>query len=139
MSCFFNNNLSDVEKTSVVNLIEKFGICQIIESENDMHISTIINGGAIAYFALIIKYIKKSALKHSSSISEEDMKKNIYNTYQNLLELNLDEDEIISKICSKKGTTESVINELNNQNIEKIIDNSITKGVARSKEIEKLN
>jgi pyrroline-5-carboxylate reductase len=138
-SCFFNNNIPNDEKSFIISLIKKFGICTVIESEEDMHISTIINGGAIAYFALIIKYIKESALTHAKSISEQDMKELIYNTYKNLLELNLDEDEIISKICSKAGTTEAVIKELKKQELDKIIKNAIKSGVERSKEIEKNN
>ena len=137
-SCFFNHNLLDDEKIFIINLIKKFGMCAVIDSEEDMHISTIINGGAIAYFALIIKYIKESALTHSDSISEKEMKNLIYNTYQNLLELDLNEDDIISKICSKAGTTEAVINELKKQDLDKVIRNAIASGVARSKEIEKI-
>lgn len=138
-SCFFNKNVSDTEKGYIINLIQKFGICSVLQSEEDMHISTIINGGAIAYFALIIKYIKESALAHADSISEKEMQNLIYNTYQNLLELKLDEDEIIAKICSKGGTTEAVITELKNQNLDKVIQNAIANGIARSKAIEKIN
>lgn len=138
-SCFFNGNNNEKDKNLALSIFENFGICEILSDEADMHISTIINGGAIAYFALIIKYMKKAALKNSKSLTSEQLDNLIYNTYQNLLDLNIDEDEIIKLICSKKGTTETVINSLKQQNIEAIIENAIDAGVSRSIELSKGN
>ncbi|MBT4989604.1 MAG: NAD(P)-binding domain-containing protein [Rickettsiales bacterium] len=136
-SCFFNKNINQADRNFATSLFKSFGICEILSDEYDMHISTLINGGAIAYFALIIKYLKQAALKNAKSLTESQINSLIYNTYENLLELNKTEDDVISLICSKKGTTESVIESLNNQNLENIIANAIEKGMERSKELEK--
>lgn len=138
-SCFFNKNLNPVEKDFILELFKSFGICETLSDESDMHISTIINGGAIAYLALIVKYIKQSALKHSTSLTEQQIHNLLYNTYQNLIDLDKDEDELISLICSKKGTTEAVIDSLKNQKIEQIIAKAIEDGVLRSIELGKKN
>jgi pyrroline-5-carboxylate reductase len=138
-SCYFNENMSEDDKDFAITLFKHFGICEVLSDEEDMHISTLINGGAIAYFALIIKYFKQAAVKNAKNLTEEQINNLLYNTYKNLLEVNKPEDEIISLICSKKGTTEAVIESLKKQSLEQLISKAIEDGMIRSKELGKNN
>ena len=134
-SCFFNKNINQDEIKAILPLLKSFGSVEKLISEEDMHISTIINGGGMAFFALIMSYFKKSAKIYADHLSDQQIHNLFYHTLENFLEMNISEDKLIEKICSKKGTTEAVIESFNKQKLENIINNALKAGVKRSKNL----
>ena len=129
-----NKNLID---SNLKKLLRSFGKIINVRNEDQINFATSIFGSGPAFIAYIvnafIKASKKLAKPHS--INEKD----VIELFKNVLEINNSSkllDTFISSISSKKGTTQSGVNYIKSQKIEKIIYTTLYRAYKRAKEID---
>jgi pyrroline-5-carboxylate reductase len=131
--------VDDITKSKVLDIISAFDNLLELNQEKDFSAITAIIGSGPAYIFLIqeilaqilqneVSYLEKPLINHLISglvIGSGMMAQNS----------KIEFEEMRKTVTSKKGTTESAINSLENNNIRAIIEEAIKEAIARCKEL----
>lgn len=121
------------------NIFSYFGKSFFVSSEEKIDAITAISGSGPAYVFLFLNAIIKSAVKlgFSHNQAEEMVSETVLGSTEYFLKVKSGTkiEELISKVKSKRGTTEAALNEINVNNLYKKWESAIRKARARSKEI----
>lgn len=104
---YFNKNINNQEKKDVINIIESFGKCSIVEKEAMIDSFSAVSGSGPAYVAIMIEAMADAAVllgvprKDAYMLSEQT----VLGTAKLLIENNLNPSELKDMVCSPGGTT----------------------------------
>ena len=137
ITALINISSSDTVFKKAKNIFSRVGIILEIDKENKMDDFTGLIGSGPAYFFYLLKVYEKRIMK----MCEGDIKKT-NEIIGNLIEgvsmssrNNLNMDELIKTVASKKGTTEAGIKEFKSLKVLNSFEKGIIAAINRSKEI----
>jgi pyrroline-5-carboxylate reductase len=137
ITALINISSSDAAFKKAKNIFSRVGIILEIDKENKMDDFTGLIGSGPAYFFYLLKVYEKRIMK----MCEGDIKKT-NEIIGNLIEgvsmssrNNLNMDELIKTVASKKGTTEAGIKEFKSLKVLNSFEKGIIAAINRSKEI----
>lgn len=133
----FSDNFEEKNKSKILELIdekEKFIKCK---TEKKLDKITALSGSGPAYFFEILRIFKKQAIEFG--FSEKDARKIVLNTMIGsgfyAKEFEVDFNEMIKKVSSKKGTTAEALRGFKENNLEKVLRNGIINAYKRAVEL----
>ncbi len=128
---------TEQDRNTTEKLLSCLGKHTEIEQEDMLDVITGVSGSGIAYFIKIMDIFQESATKHG--LDKKQAKEIIMETVKGSLNLmeNTDQsnNQLISHIASKGGTTEQGLKELKERDLEKILNNTIEKTIEKCKTI----
>ncbi len=126
-------NIKEVE-----NLLNSAGISFLIKEELIDALSS-ISGAGPAFFAYFIDAMAKAGTRNGleKTMAYKLAAKTALGTGKLLIEKNLNPDELIKMVASKKGVTLAGLKVLNKNKTNKIIEKTINAAIKRSKELGK--
>lgn len=127
----------ELSKNSEINQIcQSFGSITWLAQEEDMHISTAINGSGPALFTYLFKAINEFATE--SGLEQKLAKNIITDSLTNSLTIIKAEENyqnIIAAIASKGGTTEAMLKQAEKLKLDEILKSCFQAASTRSKEM----
>tara|TARA_B100000575_G_scaffold249627_1_gene216135 strand:- start:192 stop:992 length:801 start_codon:yes stop_codon:yes gene_type:complete len=129
-----NKNYID---SNLKKLLLSFGTIINVRNEDQVNFATSIFGSGPAFIAYIVNIFVKASKKLSKPYNMNE--KEVIKLFKNVLDINDTSkmlDVFVNSISSEKGTTQSGINYIKSQKIEKIIYTTLHKAYKRAKEID---
>ncbi len=137
---FLKSNFQKKEISEIKNILSVFGRLIPLKREKDIHSLTAITGCGPAYVFVFINALIKSAV--SLGFTKKEAQTLVIDTIQGSLEYykreNINLENLINKVASKKGITEKALQVLNTKKFYNIWQKSIIAAQKRSIELSKL-
>ena len=142
ITCFVSsNNLSKNNKKKINELFLKVGKTVWLKNENQIDKATAISGSGPGYIFALINSFEKAAQKlgFSKAQSRELVLTTMLGSIYLMQQTKKDPEELEKSIAVKGGTTEAGINNLKNNNIDKIIYQTYMSAYKKAKILGKKN
>ncbi len=126
----------DIKEVSII--LEAAGSSFFIK-EDLIDALSVVSGAGPAFFAYFIKAIAKAGIKKGlpKEMAYKLAAKTALGTGKLMLEKDLNPDEVIKMVASKKGVTLAGLTVLNQNNVDKILEKTIQAAIKRSRELGK--
>jgi len=132
-----NRYCSSYDLKTAYKIFADLGKIFEIKNESLMDAITAISGSGPAYVAYIVEAILKIA--NSLGLSKELSKQLIFQTFIGTIKLlkenNFDTQDLISKVASKKGTTQKALDVFEKYKLDRIIQKAIFSAFKRAKQL----
>ena len=135
ISC--SEKVSSKELDLARTIFSKIGDVKVVK-EDLLDAVTAISGSGPAYFAYFIRAIEEIAIEMGlRDISPSIVLNTLEGTLKILRELNISTDELIERVKSPGGTTESCLDYWQQSNLSNIIKEGVKKAINKAKELER--
>ena len=135
----FDEACTSDDKSSVEKVLATLGDLVEVQDEADLDLITGLSGSGIAYFIKIIDTFIKAG--KDSGMDAETSKRVVLGTVKGAVELihnsSYSNEEIITSIASKGGTTEQGLQELEEKKMDEILKGTIDRTISKCKELSK--
>lgn len=135
----YNDNCTSDDKAMVEKVLSTLGDLVEVQNEDDLDLITGLSGSGIAYFVKIIDTFIKAG--KDSGMDEETSKRVVLGTVKGAAELIhngcCSNEDIITSIASKGGTTEQGLQELEEKKMDEILKGTIDRTINKCKELSK--
>ncbi len=136
IACSFNELFSEKDKEIIFSVLQKLGLIFEIK-ENKFDLITAVSGAGTAFWAFIAE--KTINAVQLQGLNEEQARKLVLHSINGmvsfLLKENLTEKELIKKVASKGGVTETELTVLENSSLSLIIEEALIKGIKKSSDL----
>ena len=134
----FDKDCSEKNKKLVLNVLQKLG-SNIEIKEQEFDLVTAISGSGTAFWAFLIQEAVNAV--ELNGLNKNKARKLVLGSLNGTLSLladnSLTEKELIKKVSSKGGVTETELNVLINSNIHSVFFDALKKGIKKSKGLGK--
>ncbi len=135
MTTFFAEGLSIIEKEFIKSVFSKSGEVIELESEDDMHIATLMAGSMPGIFYYLCSILEDITNEYgfTKEQSQQLIKEAFIGSAELLNQSNETFKDLQERVSSKGGITETTTNEMEKLGIMKVFKRAIERGVDKSK------
>lgn len=135
-----NEAVSADQKTQAYDLFSAIGLCEWLDSEEQMHAITALSGSGPAYIFLVIEAMEKAATAQGidASIARQLAAQTVLGAAKMVLSGELEPGQLKKNVMSPGGTTERAIQVLEEQGLPEIFARAMDAAAQRSRELADL-
>ena len=134
---FFNKDVNDNQKKTVVDVIRTMGVVEVVKQENDINLVTACSGSGPAYYLLFMEHMINSAV--SRGFTKKQAESLVVQTCLGAAQMAMNSSSDIStlreNVTSKKGVTAEALRVFEESDLGGIIDKAIEANIIRSEEL----
>lgn len=132
-----SDSCNDEDRKTTEKILDCFGGHLEVFDENLLDVTTAISGSGIAYFLKIISIFTKSATESGmdEKLAEELVVSTVLGASKLIENTDISYGGLINLVASKGGTTEAGLKQLEENNFEEILNETINKTVEKCKKL----
>lgn len=132
-----NSAVSDAQRALAFDLFSAIGVCQWLDSEEQMHAITALSGSGPAYIFLVIEAMEKAAIAQGidENTARQLAAQTVLGAAQMVLSGELEPAQLKKNVMSPGGTTERAIQVLEAQGLSDIFAKAMDAAAQRSREL----
>ena len=134
---FFNEDVNDNQKKTVVDIIKTMGVVEVVKQESYINLVTACSGSGPAYYLQFMEHMINSAI--SRGFTKKQATSLVVQTCLGAAQMAMNSSSDIStlreNVTSKKGVTAEALRVFEESDLSGIIDKAIQANIIRSEEL----